>query len=116
MKVLLDHNISEHLKPLLSNFDVFTAKEMLWNELKNGELLRAGEQAGFKVMLTGDQNIWYQQNNEKRCIALVVVNTTRLAILRLDVPAIREALARAKGSSYEFVPLAPQRRSRKLKR
>jgi hypothetical protein len=86
LKVLLDHNISEHLKPLLVDFEVFTAKEMLWNRLKNGELLRAGEQAGFQVMLTGDQNIWYQQNNKKRQIALVVVNTTLLAVLAAEYP------------------------------
>ncbi len=30
----------------------------------NGQLLAAGEQAGFDVMVTSDQNIRYQQNLE----------------------------------------------------
>ena len=63
-------------------------------------------------MLTADQSIWYQQNNIKRKIALVVVNTNRLAILLKHVAAIKDALSRVESGSYEFLQLVPSRRKR----
>jgi hypothetical protein len=110
--VLLDHNLSEHLPPLLTPHEVLTAKQLGWAELRNGDLLRAAEEAGFDSMLTADQNIWYQQNNEKRKIALVVVNTNRLAIITLHMSAIKDALSRVSSGSYEFLELVQTRRKR----
>jgi len=34
-----------------------------WEELANGELIDAAEQAGFDVMVTTDKNIRYQQTS-----------------------------------------------------
>jgi hypothetical protein len=50
---------------------------MGWGALANGELLAAAEDAGLDVMITGDQNIAYQQNLEGRKLALVVLETNR---------------------------------------
>jgi alkanesulfonate monooxygenase SsuD/methylene tetrahydromethanopterin reductase-like flavin-dependent oxidoreductase (luciferase family) len=108
--VLLDHNLSEHLPPSLTPHEVITAKQLGWAELRNGDLLRAAERAGFDAMFTADQNIWYQQNNEKRKIALVVVNTNRLAIITSHIAAIKDALSRAASGSYEFLQLVQTRR------
>jgi hypothetical protein len=93
LKVLLDHNLTEHLAPHLPGHEVRTAKQMLWSELRNGNLLRAAEEAGFDVMLTADQYIAYQQNHQTRKIALVVVNTNRIAKLLPHAKAITEALS-----------------------
>jgi len=35
---------------------------MGWGGLKNGELLKAAEDAGIDVFVTGDQALQYQQN------------------------------------------------------
>lgn len=45
------------------------------HELENGDLLAAAEQDGFQVMVTGDENLSYQQNLEGRKLALVVLST-----------------------------------------
>jgi hypothetical protein len=52
---------------------------MQWPErLKNGELLKAAEEASFQVMVTCDQNIRYQQNLTGRKLALVALGSQRL--------------------------------------
>lgn len=37
---------------------------MGWSRTKNGQLLDAAEQAGFKVLLSGDQTLKYEQKHE----------------------------------------------------
>lgn len=39
-----------------------------WDRLSNGELLTAGERAGFDMLLTADNSIRYQQNLSGRRI------------------------------------------------
>ena len=51
MKVLLDHNMAVQISTLLIGHEVFTAKEMLWDLLENGDLLGAAEEHGFNVMV-----------------------------------------------------------------
>jgi hypothetical protein len=52
---------------------VQTTAQRGWDKLKNGELLKAAEDAGFDVLLTPDKNIRYQQNLAIRRVALVVL-------------------------------------------
>jgi len=46
---------------------------MNWDTLKNGELLNAAEEAGFKVLLTADTNMQYQQNLKQRKISILII-------------------------------------------
>ncbi len=59
--------------------------------LRNGELLRAAETAGFEVFITTDTNLRYQQNLTERRIAIVVLSTTSWPRIR----AATEHVARA---------------------
>ena len=80
MKVLLDHNVSEHLKSLLPAHEVVAAYDRRWDSwdsLRNGDLIRAAELELFDVLVTGDKKMFYQQNNKTRRIALVVLSTTK---------------------------------------
>lgn len=88
----------------LVGLDVHAAGDLSWNELTNGLLLQAAEKSGFDVLLNADQNMAYQQNNKKRAIALLVLNTNKLTLLERSVDTILQALARA---GYEFVELTP---------
>ena len=82
---------------------------MGWDRLANGDLLSAAEAAGFDVVITGDQNLFYQQNNSRRSVSLVVVTDTKLkAILTYD-KEISEAVDRASPGSYEVVAPPPKR-------
>ena len=56
MKVLLDENLDHALRKLLGPHEVVTVTYMGWTSLQNGALLRAAEESGMDVLLTGDQS------------------------------------------------------------
>jgi len=85
---------------------------MQWHpQLENGELLRAGEAAGFDVMVTSDQNIRYQQNLKGRKLALVVIGSNIWPLIRDHSAAIAAKVDEATPGSYHFIeiPLPPKR-------
>ena len=56
MRALLDHNLPHKLRTALaaiSAHELVTASFLGWGDLKNGELLRAAEQAMFDTFVTG---------------------------------------------------------------
>jgi hypothetical protein len=105
LKVLLDHNVPVQLSRLLTGHEAFTAREMLWDLLENGELLKTAEEAAFNVMVSCDQSIFYQQNNDIRRIALVVLSTNDWPSIARSAEAIRIAIARALPRGFEFIPI-----------
>ena len=46
MRVLLDENIPHGIRGLLPEHEVFTVAYLNWTGMKNGELLKAAEEAG----------------------------------------------------------------------
>ena len=76
---------------------------MLWDRLVNGDLMRAAQDAGFVVMITGDKNIEHQHNHSMRRIALVVLESPKWEDVRRNAQRIAEALDRARDGSYELV-------------
>ena len=71
MKILFDQNMPHNLKRFLAHHEVIVTPQLGWEELENGALLKAAEEHGFDVFLTGDQNLSYQQNLAGRRIAIV---------------------------------------------
>jgi hypothetical protein len=63
MRILFDHGTPRGLARELPNHTVATAKENGWEQLSNGDLLKAAEDAGFGLLLTTDQRIRYQQTS-----------------------------------------------------
>jgi hypothetical protein len=57
--VLFDNNVPAPLRRYLEGHEVSTARQMGWQELENGDLLNAAEDAGFELLLTGDKNLSY---------------------------------------------------------
>jgi hypothetical protein len=64
------------LRPLLAQFEIFTAQEMGWGRVKNGELLKRAEGV-FDAFLTSDQQFKYQQNLKSRRLAILALSTNR---------------------------------------
>lgn len=46
-----------------------------WEMLENGELIRRAEEAGYRVIVTTDKNMRYQQNLKGRSLAIVVLQS-----------------------------------------
>ena len=105
MKVLFDHNVPKKLRHSLRDHSVSTTYEMGWAELKNGELLRAAEVAGFAVLVTADKNLSFQQNLRDKEIALVILSTNNWNVLKHNPQPVAGAVDAAKPGSFQVVTL-----------
>jgi len=92
VRVLLDEDLPHRLRHHIPNHDVFTVSYMGWQGLKNGELLRTAEAAGFEVFVTGDKKLSSQQNLTGRKVAAVVLSAQKMDQLRPHLPAINDAI------------------------
>lgn len=93
MKVLIDECIDWRLLRDLPGHDAKTVRQMGWNEVVNGALLRLAERH-FDVLVTTDKNMQFQQNITTFSIGVVVLRgrTSRLRDLRELVPALVKVL------------------------
>lgn len=94
MKILLDECVDQKLRLAFSEHDCQTAAYAKLAGLKNGVLLDAAGAANFRILITTDQGIPYQQNLGGRQISIIILcaPTNRLADLKLLVPAILRSL------------------------
>ncbi len=65
---------------------------MGWRKLKNGELLRAAEENGFKVFVTADQTLVYEQNLAGRRLAILALSANNWPIIKDYVAEILAAI------------------------
>ena len=91
MRILLDEQLPRQLAPFLIGHEVRTVQQESWAGLKNGALLTTAEDAGLVILLTGDQNLQFQQNLAKRRIGVVVLCAVSNAIEDL-LPLVPSAL------------------------
>jgi len=104
MLILFDHGTPRGLAQELPGHTVTTAKAMGWEQLNNGDLLQAAEEAAFNLLLTTDQRIRYQQNLTGRKIAILVLSgTTKWSRVRLHCDRIAAAVDAATHGSYAEV-------------
>lgn len=103
MKVLLDENLDHALRHLLGQHEVVTAAWMGLAGLKNGELLKAAEDSGIHVLVTGDQTLNLEQNLARRRLAVVALSAIQLPIIRQHIPAIVAAIDSALPGSFQTV-------------
>ena len=71
MKILIDESLDIKLKNYLSEFEAYTVKDMHWQGIKNGQLLKLADENGFDVFLTADRNVSHQQNLAKFNLSVV---------------------------------------------
>ena len=93
MRILLDESLHRRLALELTGHDAQTVQKRGWAGLKNGALLREASKE-FDVLLTGDQNLEYQQNVATLPIAVIVLVAlnNRIETLRPLIPNVLEAL------------------------
>ncbi len=103
MRVLLDENIPHGLRNLMPEHEVVTVTYLNWTGMKNGQLLKAAEDAGFDVMITSDHSIPYQQNMAGRKLAMLMLSTADWNLLKVAGPRISEALATTEPGSFTLV-------------
>jgi len=100
MKVLLDENLPHKLRLHLVRHETVTVAYLGWGGLKNGELLKAAEDAGFDVFVTGDRALVHQQNLGARKIAVVSLSANNWPIIKNHVARIASAIDSARSGSF----------------
>ena len=106
MKVLFDHNLPFKLRTDMvgiCDLEISTAAWMGWRELKNGELLRAAEEGGFDVFVTGDRTLVLEQNVMGRRLAVVVLSANNWPIIRTRIREILAAIETVVPGSVRIV-------------
>lgn len=106
MKILLDKNIDIRFKNDIIPFhEVYTVKDMSWNGIKNGELLKLIEDNNFDAWIVADKNIIYQQNLSNIKCTIIVLNVYRntLKHLILLTSKILEALQNDRNPKVIFI-------------
>ena len=83
MRVLFDNGTPRGIARVLPEHEVQEARNLGWDRLENGELLKTAEEAGFEVLLTSDKNLPYQQNLKGRKITVVVLGNSQWPVVRL---------------------------------
>ena len=91
MRVLFDHNLPHKLRASLGEHEILTAASMGWSELKNGELLRAAEDAGVEQNLAG------------RRLAIIALSTNNWPIVKDHVSRILAAIESSVPGSFQEV-------------
>jgi hypothetical protein len=103
LKVLLDENLDHALRKLLDPHEVVTVTYTGWTGLQNGALLRAAEENGIDVLLTGDQTLTQEQNLTGRRLAIVVLSAIQLPLIKQHLPKIIAAIVVALPGSIQVV-------------
>ena len=105
MRILFDHGTPAPLIPFLTGHTVTKAKGAGWDRLVNGALLKAAEEAGFKVLITTDKNMVAQQNLKSRAIAIVVLGNSQWRIVRRHVRKIAAIVNAVTPGSYTEIDI-----------
>jgi predicted nuclease of predicted toxin-antitoxin system len=114
VKVLLDENIPHKLRTHFPDHEVMTVAFLGWGGLKNGELLKAAEDASFDVFVTGDRALPFQQNMAGRKMAIVSLSAHNWPIIKHHVEKIAAAIDESGTGSYARVECGIFTRARNL--
>ncbi len=103
MRILVDENLPvRFFSRLLAEFDVRTVKDLGWEGIKNGELIKRIE-GEFDLFITADKNIQYQQRLTERTFAIIEVFTNRLPLLSEWEAKILESIRSVHGNEYKKI-------------
>ncbi len=87
MKILLDENIDVRFKLLFptDEYEVYTVKDMLWNGVKNGALLKLLKEHDFDCWIVVDKNLPYQQNASTLPCTVIVLDVFRNTLRHISM-------------------------------
>ena len=94
-RILIDECLPQALRKHFPDDDAVTVAYAGFAGLKNGELLRAAESAGFDIFVTGDRSLEYEQNLGGKKLAVVALSANSWNIIRRHIPAIVVAVGAA---------------------
>ncbi|MCY4226770.1 MAG: hypothetical protein OXF20_03565 [Gammaproteobacteria bacterium] len=105
MKILFDHGTLAPLRHYLTEHLVDLAEGKGCETLENGKLIRRAEETGYRVIVTTDKNMQYQQNLKGRSLAIVVLQTPAWPKVCLRAEEIRIAIKESLPGEVTEVPI-----------
>jgi len=98
VKLLLDHCVDRRLAGQFPTHEVWTAADLGWQQLRNGQLLTAAADAGFEVLITTDKALRHEQDLRALRLSIVVLRalSNRMADLLPLVPYVEAELPKLK--------------------
>jgi hypothetical protein len=106
MRILLDESLPRKLGFLLAGHHVRTVQQIGLSGLSNGKLLAAAS-ADFEVLITGDQNMEYQQNQADLPMGVIVLLASSNK-LESFLPLVSELLRTIDGFTPNTFTVLPQ--------
>ena len=91
MKIIIDECVPSIVKRGLPERKIVSVQEMGWAGIKNGELLRLVA-AEFDVFVTSDKNLRYQQNLTGLDLAIILLPSNQVPVVRSLLPKLDETL------------------------
>jgi hypothetical protein len=93
MKILLDENMDVRFKMLFpaDEYEVYTVRDMGWNGIKNGAMLKLLGEHQFDCWIIVDKNLPYQQNISSLPCTIIVLDVFRNTLKHLS-PLILKVL------------------------
>jgi hypothetical protein len=88
MRILFDQGAPRGLTASLAGHEVAEARQLNWERVSNGALLKLAEDTGFNLVLTTDKNLRYQQNLADRKIFIVVLGQSPWWLVRQHLDTI----------------------------
>ena len=105
MRILFDQGVPRGLTASLTGHEVTEARQLNWERVSNGALLKLAEDTGFNLVLTTDKNLRYQQNLADRKISIVVLGQSTWWLVRQHLDAIIATVNEATTGSYAEVEI-----------
>jgi hypothetical protein len=107
LKILLDEGVPDIIQKPLSGFSIFTVQETGWRGVKNGALLdlMAGD---FRIIITTDKNLPFQQNLKMRQIFAIILPTNEIPAVIELLPKIEQAITSLSPGEFKELRMYPQ--------
>jgi len=106
VKLLLDENLPQQLRHVISGHECITVAYMGWSGIENGELLARAASAEFAALVTKDANLQYEQNLANLPVAVVVLHAPSNDIndIRPLIPTLLKVLTDLPAKQITDVP------------
>ena len=93
MRLLIDECLPRQMKFWLSKYhNATTLRDMGWEGVKNGKLLKLANDYGFNVLITADKNMHYQQNFIGLSVSAAVIPSNFKPHVEKSIPALLQSL------------------------
>ncbi len=92
MKIIIDECVPSIVKRGLPERGIVSVQEMGWAGVKNGKLLKLVSDE-FDVFITSDKNLRYQQNLDDLELAIVLLPSNQVPVVKDLLPQIDIALS-----------------------